>query len=198
MTQVVRAHTENQVLRVQIDLGDAPTLTEFKRQLEALEGLAEFCGMWAVGNFSYRPSYVSFPRREGYRPHDILVMRSSLASPWVTILADAAGRSAPIGYGLGAVYCLQRLLKMLMEWQRHRQEIRRLDLSIAREYIDIFDREMSRERELEGLPVVNSDYPSGRENMKNMHRDRVAHHLANLNVVQSAELLDENDGRLRE
>lgn len=54
---------------------------------------------------------------------EICIIRTSLSSPWVTVMADLARNSQPVAYGLTALLALHRLMRMIMEWQTHRQEL---------------------------------------------------------------------------
>jgi hypothetical protein len=47
----------------------------------------------------------------------------SLSSPWEALLTVAAEKSAPLLYAGAAMVALQRLLQMVMEWQRHRLDV---------------------------------------------------------------------------
>jgi len=51
------------------------------------------------------------------------VIRVSLRSPLEVILASATTSAAPIAYGLAAILFLERAVKLLMAWQRHRAEL---------------------------------------------------------------------------
>lgn len=54
----------------------------------------------------------------------IEVVRTSMASPWVTVLSDALKSHTWMGYGLGAIFGLHRLLNMIMRWQLSRQVLK--------------------------------------------------------------------------
>ena len=47
-----------------------------------------------------------------------------LGSSWEALLTVVADKSAPLLYGGAALVALQRLLKMLMDWQQHRMNLR--------------------------------------------------------------------------
>jgi hypothetical protein len=57
----------------------------------------------------------------------------SLSSPWEALLTVAAEKSAPLLYAGAAIVALQRLLQMVMEWQRHQLDVaeRRLQIEAA-------------------------------------------------------------------
>lgn len=57
----------------------------------------------------------------------INVLRTSFASPWVTVLGSLANASQPVAYGVSGLFGLHRLMAMVMDWQRHRREIEQLD-----------------------------------------------------------------------
>ncbi|MFD6073135.1 hypothetical protein [Amycolatopsis lurida] len=61
------------------------------------------------------------------------IVRTSLASPWVTILADVARTSSPVAYTATGLFALHRLLQMVMTWQRHRIEIDKGRIDILRQ-----------------------------------------------------------------
>lgn len=155
MTTGTGVDTEAALLYLEIDLGRQPSLTMFSEQVESLRVLAQHSDLVALNdagrlgrheqeriqmvaaglslrdaaarlNMSIRvvePAWQRALRRAG--PLPTRVVRTSLASPWVTILGTLAESSQPIAYGTAGLIGLQRLLTMLMRWQKHRVEIER-------------------------------------------------------------------------
>ncbi|MGW2826396.1 hypothetical protein ACWC24_36235 [Streptomyces sp. NPDC001443] len=128
-------------LEVVIDLGDNPTLADFVSCAVALRATCEVGMMIAdVGHIpgSWWPSVVGDLNRQQWTgesfPSDILrVRRTVLASPWETVLVVAAGRSYVVLYGGVALIAVERILKMIMDWQTHRLELemRRREIQTA-------------------------------------------------------------------
>jgi hypothetical protein len=75
------------------------------------------------------PPEVGSPKQLSIR-RSLVIRRMSLNSPWEALLTVAAEKSAPLLYAGAVVVALQRLLQMVMEWQRHRLDVadRRLQI----------------------------------------------------------------------
>ncbi|WP_340687306.1 hypothetical protein LCL61_14505 [Amycolatopsis coloradensis] len=105
------------LLFLEVDLGPVPTLEDYQRNVTALLILAGHASLLPpVGSRWLDPSARVLPRSPG-------IVRTTMASPWVSVLSGLAERSAPVAYGAAALYGLHRLLEMVMTWQRHRLEI---------------------------------------------------------------------------
>ncbi|MFI5563491.1 hypothetical protein ACIA2T_29765 [Amycolatopsis japonica] len=105
------------LLRLEVDLGPAPTLEDYQRNVTALLILS--------GHASLLPPVEGRWLDSSARvlPRSPVIVRTTMASPWVSVLSGLAERSAPVAYGAAALYGLHRLLEMVMTWQRHRLEI---------------------------------------------------------------------------
>jgi hypothetical protein len=115
-----------QLLYLAIDLGERPPLRMYNEQVGALTRIAAYAIEVAetataladeriVGSTAshvYIPSSARLP--------DTRVIRTSLSSPWLTVLGSVAETSRPIAYSLAGLFSLQRLLVMMMAYQRHR------------------------------------------------------------------------------
>ncbi|MEC3977846.1 hypothetical protein [Amycolatopsis sp. H20-H5] len=106
------------------------------------------------------------------------------------MLADVVEHSRPVAYTVGSVFALQRLLRMVMEWQVHRQELdeRRHQAEKAdRSEIDqILRRHLRAEQalgSLAGRPTLPEDL------------DEAAEALTKLGPVLAAEMVDPDDRR---
>jgi hypothetical protein len=64
------------------------------------------------------------------------MVRTSMSSPWVSVLGTLAEKSTPIAYTVSVLYSLERLLKMVMNWQRHRVQMQGERLSLRRREIE--------------------------------------------------------------
>lgn len=106
----VLVRTSSDLLYVSVDLGVNPDLSEFSRNARGLE---------ALGRFALDMNFA----RGGAPGANFPIVRTSLASPWVTVLGDLARASSPIGYGIAGLYGLHRLLNVVMTWQQHRLDI---------------------------------------------------------------------------
>lgn len=127
-------------LVLQVDLGDAPALVDF---FDCVLALRATCAM-GMRIAHYGPPRSWLPPTLDERvsqewtgeaaPENVLrVRRTSLASPWETVLTLAAERSYVVLYGTVALISVERILKMIMDWQTHRLglEIRRRELEPA-------------------------------------------------------------------
>lgn len=105
------------LLLLEVDLGPAPTLEDYQQNVTALLILA--------GHASLLPPVEGRWLDSSARvlPRSPVIVRTTMASPWVSVLSGLAERSAPVAYGAAALYGLHRLLEMVMTWQRHRLEI---------------------------------------------------------------------------
>lgn len=138
MTVVTEKLVGSSLLYLAIDVGERPTMSEYSRQVNALNILWWHCvalsqvrvptqrgekppDTYRIANPSAAPHQV---RIELERISPLLITRTNMASPWISVLTTLAEKSAPVGYGLTALFALQRLLNMIMDWQRHRVYIR--------------------------------------------------------------------------
>ncbi|MGW4474508.1 hypothetical protein ACWENQ_32965 [Nonomuraea sp. NPDC004354] len=124
------------VLELSIDLGDHPPLERVTQSMVALNEVWRFALRISQGSPSFpvawHPEFAAMlaayrPENYGYigdeyeiELHELLVRRTILASPWETILTVAANHSGVVMYGGAALITLERILKMLMDWQSHR------------------------------------------------------------------------------
>jgi len=126
-----------------IDLGSFPRIQAVSDRLTALDVLWDHCLFLTSDRYrSYSDYRQAVQRRKKSRDRDywsrplvdtseLRIRRMSLDSPWEVLLTVAAERSEPIMYGGAAIVAMDRLLKMLMDWQRHRMDMseRRAGLS---------------------------------------------------------------------
>ncbi|WP_020673345.1 hypothetical protein [Amycolatopsis nigrescens] len=104
-------------LYLSVDLGRRPSMDRYGRNVAALLTLARYA------TFSVLPAPLPWSAQAPLPEAELKIERTSLASPWVSVLADLARNSAPLGYGAAALYSLHRLLHLVMTWQKHRQSI---------------------------------------------------------------------------
>lgn len=110
------------VLDVAIDLGPMPPVVRVTECISAVTGVWVRSALVAGVRLASPPSEVGSPKRVSIR-HSLVVRRMSLSSPWEALLTVAAEKSAPLLYAGAAMVALQRLLQMVMEWQRHRLDV---------------------------------------------------------------------------
>ncbi|WP_125783501.1 hypothetical protein [Amycolatopsis sp. WAC 01375] len=116
--------TGAELLYLSVDLGEQPSLEDYERNVTALLILARYATAITPLRIGDSPTGGALPSAQ------VRVVRTSLASPWLTVLGDLARTSAPVGYGVTALYALHRLLELIMTWQRHRQDIAERDLQL--------------------------------------------------------------------
>lgn len=124
------------LLYVEIDLGSEVSLDEYVNQVEILRDTQNF--LFRRSRVATRPHstgrhradavnelrhFVMQQSSEFSQQDSLTVVRTSLASPWITILSDIGAQSKPILYGGTVLLGLQQLLNMVMAWQIHREEV---------------------------------------------------------------------------
>ncbi|MBQ0893448.1 hypothetical protein KBX37_10130 [Micromonospora sp. U56] len=117
-------------LRLVVDVGDSPALPWVRDYFDALNDLCAFA--CEIAAWDAMPK--SDPGRRAYewsrQFHGAVsasryfgVQRIRLASPLEVVLTAASSKAAPVAYALTAMFLVERAVKLLMEWQRHRKEI---------------------------------------------------------------------------
>jgi hypothetical protein len=105
-----------------------------------------------------------------------------MSSPWVTVMAELVRNSQPVTYGLAALFGLHKLLHMIMEWQKHRQELveRRSPASSSRLLSLLMQYEQTTEK---GTTISDEA------------RHETAAAVAALNPVLAADMVEPDDPR---
>ncbi|WP_134662010.1 MULTISPECIES: hypothetical protein [unclassified Amycolatopsis] len=150
------ARTGTELLYLRVNLGNRPSLEAFNDNLSALLTLGRFAGQLV-------PPYSAGERLTAARADRLTVVRTSLASPWVTVLSELARNSAPIGYGTATLIALHRLLNLVMRWQKHRQDVAEREVHIEQLRL-LLDEERRRFRD------VSSEVRRARKNPQPAHR----------------------------
>lgn len=114
----------------------------------------------------------------------ISVVRTSMSSPWVTVLAELARSSQPISYGLAALFGLHKLLQMTMEWQKHRQELAERRSTASRS-------------QLLSLLVQHEQHTGPGTAISDEARHAAAAAIAGLEPVLAADMVEPEDPRAR-
>lgn len=116
---------------------------------------------------------------------DFQVVRTSMSSPWVTVLADLARNSPPIAYGLSAVFALHKLMDMVVKWQNHRQQLaeRQQEPPRGRLHADLVSSLRQHEQAISSRPVPD------------VGRHEVVEAIMRLDHVLAAEMVDPDDAR---
>ncbi|MFJ8909992.1 hypothetical protein [Amycolatopsis sp. NPDC102389] len=186
------------LLLVEVDLGQLPTLEDYQRNVTALLILAGHASLLPpLGPRWQDPSARILPRSPS-------VVRTTMASPWVSVLSGLAERSAPVAYGAAALYGLHRLLEMVMTWQRHRLEIeegkarleqlrgqlRDTGVQLRRE----FDQRVELPRDEQGEPAARSVEAELAERAANPPAE-VVRAADGIGSIIGAEMIDPRDPR---
>ncbi|MFE9691756.1 hypothetical protein [Micromonospora sp. NPDC005806] len=130
--------TDAPTLLIVSDLGDSPSLTGVSRYIDSLDTLGHIARAIASTRRprSTRSGFVEKSDRlnllgvvqsaasEKPEPSPLAVARMRMASPLEVVLTAAAGQFAPVAYGLMAMTLIERTMKLIMEWQSHRLDIR--------------------------------------------------------------------------
>jgi hypothetical protein len=114
----------------------------------------------------------------------ISVIRTSMSSPWVTVMAELVRNSQPIAYALAALLGLHKLLHMIMEWQKHRQEL-------------VERRSASSRSQLLSLLVQHEQNVGTGTAISDEARHEAAAAIAALDTVLAADMVEPDDPRAR-
>jgi len=170
---------------VSIDLGTEPLLSDYWAQAKYLNNLCDYCSTFEWQRVLKGPMVEPAVRQAGYDPTGkTIVVRTSLASPWETVLGSVADKSAPVAYGMAALFAIRQLLSIVKEWQMHR--------------LDVAER---RQNLLRNDPsVVIDDYRlaqagSLRHQFQDIPATDAEPAIANLETVLATEMIDPDDPR---
>lgn len=116
-------------LRIVVDFGQRPSLPWVRRYFEALDDLCAFAcdfAAWDTLRASESHGAAAYAwLRHTVAPSQLIgVQRIRLASPLEVVLAAGTSKAAPVAYAVTAMFLVERAVKLLMEWQRHRKDIR--------------------------------------------------------------------------
>ncbi|WP_132120525.1 hypothetical protein [Actinocrispum wychmicini] len=186
MTTAPGVQTAAQLLYVAIDLGQVPEYAYFQRQVDALGALQRYCvaikppeALLDTGGLEGRErwDYLLRPTLQ----ERIAIVRTSMASPWETVLVQLAANSQPITVGLGALIGLHKLMRMVMEWQTFRQ-----DLKERREGVRPIDGE-------DAARLLQAYSPAQRADT-DLHRE-AQEALTEISPVVESDMIDPDDPR---
>jgi hypothetical protein len=198
------ARTAAQLLYVSVDLGPQPSLEDFERNVAAPLTLARYARFISEGFVvTTREGMLEAPPVLPDAP--LRVVRTTLASPWISVLADVARNSTPVGYGAAALVALQRLLTMVMTWQRHRQDIAEKQVQLDQLRARLKEENVQRGLDnthrsdvrilIHKAPPDRGQVEAGFPDLGESHLDEVVQAAADLGEVLEAEMIDPNDPR---
>jgi hypothetical protein len=130
--------------------------------------------------------------REIEQASPLLIPRTSLASPWVSVLTTVAEKSAPIAYGMAALFAMQRLLDMVITWQRHRFDLIQKESTVLRSAQEVVTRHASEELAAHQGPAAGSD-PESHVSVHFQGNTWATIAVKDLAPVLEARMVDEND-----
>jgi hypothetical protein len=150
MTDAVLASEAGVVPRVLVgmDLGSLPELQRAGRSLTALselyESVKDGLGLPRTPPPPVLRSYDGVEHAKAQtalllkRRSHLHVERISVASPLEVVLTVLTDKSAPIAYAVAAFYLVERSVRLLMDWQRHRADLDRATAvdAISQEILD--------------------------------------------------------------
>lgn len=186
MTTATGTQTAAQLLYVAIDLGQTPPYADFQKQIEAFGALQRYCIAIKPSEVLIDPDYLEGRLRWDYmlRPtldERIAVVRTSMASPWETVLVQLAANSQPVAVGIGALLGLHKLMRMIMEWQTFRQDMKER-------------RERVRPIDDEDAARLLQTYSAARPENDDVHR-AAQDALVEIGPVVASDLIDPDDPR---
>ncbi|MEU5903593.1 hypothetical protein [Micromonospora sp. NPDC047527] len=117
--------TETPTLLIVADLGDMPRLSQVKRYVDQLDRVG--CVGEAVGRF--RATRGNHPRLSLAAQMRVVgnpslhVARMRLESPFEVVLTTVAEQFSPVAYGVAGIAAMERIVRLIMDWQKHRMEI---------------------------------------------------------------------------
>jgi hypothetical protein len=185
----VGARNRSDLLYLAIDMPGTPTFGQFANEVSDLNTMVRYC----FHVIRREPPHTSpttdaverrSPRRSG--AEELVVVRTSMASPWVTVLGDVARNSAPIAYGMSVLYGLHKLMNMIMEWQTHKQNLSERRMT-AGEVIGDFEAAITKEEREMGV------FPGSR--IANDIRYSAIDAAPRMNDVTAAEIISPDDLR---
>ncbi|WP_157357342.1 hypothetical protein [Amycolatopsis nigrescens] len=189
-TTTTSVKTENALLYLAVDLGDHPGLEDYGRNVDALVTLARHATFLSVLPIRVEDDAIGHPKAVA----EIAILRTRMASPWVSVLADLARNSTPIAYGAGTLYALHSLLRLLMSWQRHRLELeeREVQLTVLRRRL----LDASEQLADEGVRRSGEPRPANRNlDMASSVTDSLMNAAESLGTIQTADIIEPDDPR---
>jgi hypothetical protein len=175
--------TQNQVLRLVVDFPPRLHISQFAAAVDCLAVMSDTCRSMVVPDTREANVGASwFP--------DIVIIRSSVGSPWTSILQDAAASSVPAGYGLTAIHCLRQLLRMVMDWQNHGRDLRASD-ELRRAELAVRLGEFTHDiRQRQDVPrQAEFDNPADREHFLSQLEELIPR----LGAIRSVDIIDEDE-----
>ncbi|MEU5670505.1 hypothetical protein ABZ749_09055 [Micromonospora sp. NPDC047753] len=133
--QASSVEIQSPALFLVIDLG-RPTVRDFYMHFGAINTLwgASFAAYQETANaeaWQRLKDELRTANRQDEIVPSLIVDRVRLASPVEAALTSIATSYAPIAYGLAGMAVLERTIRLIMEWQRHREELRRSRMTDA-------------------------------------------------------------------
>ncbi|GAA4465879.1 hypothetical protein [Phytohabitans houttuyneae] len=135
------------VLELSIDLGVRPSMVELAKQTQAIVQLWEFSRSVVMSMPVFpeqwheptarrltavpHPRWVQYGDDDWPGPEVLCIRQMSIASPWEVFLTVAAERAAPLMYGGAVLVGLERIIRLVMDWQVHRQQLQQARNSAA-------------------------------------------------------------------
>ncbi len=135
------------------------------------------------------------PYYSSVRHSGLKVVRTSMASPWVTVLSDVAANSKPILYGGSVILGLHTILNMVIKWRAHVADIR--DRDAARPSL-IPSRDVAPDEIVEHFTKATDRtfMPPDGTDADMQAFEEVSNDLRNLGTIITAEMISENDPRI--
>ncbi len=219
MTVVTESRVGASLLYVAMDLGSPPSMQWFGRQVDHVNTLWRHCLRLSVivnePQSSLREallndsgfadpesfpgqSYAGMPASDADRLRQIeqasplLISRTSLASPWVSVLTTVADKSAPIAYGMAALFAIQKLFDMVITWQRHRFDMQQMRPTPLHSAEQVVMRHASEELAAAQRSNAGSD-PEPHDSVRFQGDTLATIAVKGLAPVLEARMVDEND-----
>lgn len=153
--------TETPTLLIVADLGDMPQLFQVKHYLEQLDRVG--CLGEAVGRFratrGNQPRLSLAGQMRAIGNPSLHVARMRLESPFEVVLTTVAEQFSPVAYSVAGIAVLERVVRLIMEWQKHRVEMaERGSARLPRQ--SVHPGQIAREtveQAYEGLPGVSNE-----------------------------------------
>jgi hypothetical protein len=103
--------------------------------------------------------------------HSLAVERLTLASPLETIVTAAASQYAPLAYAMAGIVVLERAVRLIMAWQKHRQELEVGSRNERFAHIMVTDKDI--DEVLIGLDLVPKDHQALRNGIKSLGQFKI-------------------------
>lgn len=115
----------SQDLLVVADLGDMPQAAEVTQFLDSVNGIWKHATLYATDPVTRRPGIYLHGLSTAQLLPVLRVRRLRMESPLEVVFSNAAEGATPLAYIAVVTLAVERVVRLIMEWQLHRVALRR-------------------------------------------------------------------------